>query len=138
MGATLAAALIAAVPTPAASFDPAPWLADLEQAQQAFHDKYANLEWVETERGVKLDLLFDQAATAIRKAPDDATVRAMFDRLQRKLGDGHVEIDWPRKASPVVVKASASSTVPDLCRDIGYDVRQNGPGTAQALLGSDK
>jgi hypothetical protein len=135
IGAAVAAALFIVEPALAAPFDPAPWLADLEQTRQAFHEKYANLEWVENERGLKLDSLFDQAAAAIRKAPDEAPVRAMFDRLQRKLGDGHVEIDWPRRTSPSKVMASAPPATPELCSNMGYDARQNGPGTAHGLAG---
>jgi hypothetical protein len=131
----LAAGLIGcAVPAAAQSFDPAPWLEDLEQMRQAFHEKYANREWLESEREIKLDALFDQAAGAIRKAPDDAAVRTMFDRLQRKLGDGHIEIEWPRKAVSAV-PASAAVAKPDLCASIGYSGRQNRPGTAQAIAG---
>jgi hypothetical protein len=127
----LAAVLLAcASPTAAQSFDPAPWLADLEQMRQAFHESYANLDWLENEREIKLDPLFDQAANAIRRAPDDAKVRSMFDRLQHKLGDGHVEVVWP-ESRPRLIPAAAPA--PALCREIGYDRRQNGKGTAQAL-----
>jgi hypothetical protein len=131
----LAAALLAcAAPAPAQPFDPAPWLEDLEQMRQAFHKKYANREWLETERELKLNALFSQAAAAIRNAPDDAAVRSLFERLPRKLGDGHVAIDWPKKAaSASVIKASAPSSAPDLCSQLGYNSRQNRPGTAQAL-----
>ena len=40
---------------------------DLEQMRQAFREKYANREWIEQERELKLDPLFDQAAAPIRK-----------------------------------------------------------------------
>jgi hypothetical protein len=126
-----ALALALAGPALAAPFDPGPWLADLEQARQAFHDKYANWDWAEAERDVKIDTLFDDLAIRLRKAPDEAVARSVFDRLQRKLGDGHVEIDWPRRAASTPAPAAA----PDLCDSIGYDARQNGKGTAQALDG---
>ena len=132
----LAAALVVCpVPAAAQQFDPRPWLEDLEQMRQAFHEKYANLDWLENEREIRLDPLFDQAAAAIRKAPSDAAVRSMFDRLPRKLGDGHVEIDWPRPAPSASALAAPSAPLPDLCKGIGYDQRQNGKGTAQSLPG---
>lgn len=103
--------------------------------RQAFHEKYANLEWLENEREIKLDQLFDQAAKAIPRAPDAAKVRSMFDRLQRKLGDGHVEVVWPEPRPNVTPATAPSPAAPDLCRAIGYDPRQNGKGTAHALPG---
>src|SRR5205823_13896900 len=57
--AAAAIALTLAAPVFAAPFDPAPWLADLDQARQAFSEKYANWDWVENEREVKIEPLFD-------------------------------------------------------------------------------
>jgi hypothetical protein len=132
----LAAVLLAcASPVVAQAFDAAPWLADLEQMRQAFHEKYANLDWLENEREIKLDPLFDQAANAIRRAPDEAKVRSMFDRLQHKLGDGHVEVVWPESRPRLIPAAASARLAPDFCREIGYDRRQNGKGTAQARPG---
>lgn len=132
----LAAVLLAcASPAVAQAFDAAPWLADLEQMRQAFHEKYANLDWLENEREIKLDPLFDQAADAIRRGPDEAKVRSMFDGLQRKLGDGHVEVVWPESTPKLIPAAASAHIAPNLCREIGYDRRQNGKGTAQALPG---
>lgn len=128
-------ALTAASAASAQPFDPAPWLADLEQARQAFHRKYANLDWLEQEREVKLDPLLADLASRLGKARSEREAKAVFKRLQRKVGDGHVEIEWPQPkddSSPPLVPAAAA---PDLCTGIGYDARQNGPGTAQALDG---
>lgn len=132
------AALAMAFATPAAAqaFDPAPWLADLEQARQAFHRKYANLEWLEGERGVKLDPLFDDLAKRLNRAQSEAQAMSVFNRLTQKLGDGHVEIDWPEPKTATAARASTpAAPPPDLCRTIGYDARQNHAGTAQALPG---
>jgi hypothetical protein len=121
-------------------FDPAPWLADLEQARAAFHQKYANLEWLETERDLGVDPLFDDLARRLRGARSEAEAHSVFDRLQRRVRDGHVEIDWPRAASPpasasAAVPAAPAAPPPDACASMGYDARQNGAGTAQALPG---
>ena len=133
----LTAALLAgAAPAPLAAqaFDPSPWIEDLEQMRQAFREKYANREWIEQERELKLDPLFDQAAAAISKAPNEAAVRSMFDRLPAKLSDGHVRIEWPRPAAAGTA-ATASPPAPELCRGLGYDARQSQPGTAIGIPG---
>ncbi len=130
----LAVAASASTASLAQGFDPAPWLADLEQARQAFYSRYANLEWLEQEREVKVDALFDDLAQRLRMAPDEQAARAVFERLERRVGDGHVRIEWPMPARPAAA-AAAASPQPDLCASIGYDARQNGPGTADRLAG---
>ena len=127
-----AAVLACTAPVAAQGFDPGPWVEDLEQMRRAFEEKYANLEWLETDRGLKLEPLFEDAAARIRSAPDEAAVRDLFERFETRLGDGHVRIDWPRPANSTPAPAGASSP-PDLCGEIGYNARQNRPGTAHAL-----
>jgi hypothetical protein len=128
-------AFACAAPASAQAFDPGPWLADLEQARAAFHEKYANLDWLEGERELKLDPLFDDLAKRLRRARSEAQAMSVFDRLVRKVGDGHVDIDWPEPKAPKTAQASAPAAAPDLCSKLGYDARQNGSGTAQALAG---
>jgi hypothetical protein len=134
-GAFLAAAALAcAAPANAQAFDPAPWLADLEQARQAFHEKYANLEWLEQERGVKVDPLFELVAARMKRVRGEAEAKSLFDRLVQRIGDGHVALKWPEPPSTGgAASASAQSAAPDLCSSIGYDARQNRRGTAQGL-----
>jgi hypothetical protein len=122
--------LFAATSARAEPFDPGPWLADLEIARQAFVTKYANLEWLENEREIKIEVLFDDLATRMRSARNEDQARRLFERLVQKTGDGHVEIEWPEPpASPM------ASAPPDACQSMGFDARQNGPGTAIALPG---
>jgi hypothetical protein len=137
LAAPLAAALVAATPAASQPFDPAPWLADLEQARQVLHEKYANLEWLENERGVKLDPLFDRAAKQLAGARSETEARLLFDRIERRIGDGHVEFDWPRPASPQAAAAAprTAAGAPDLCGELGYDAGQSSAGTAHALPG---
>src|SRR6185503_19551922 len=115
-------------------FDVAPWLADLEQARQAFRTKYANLDWLESERETNLDALFDDLAARMRQARSDNEARAIFDRLVQRTADGHVEIEWPEPAAPSP-QESAAAAPEDPCQTLGFDARQNGPGTAFALPG---
>lgn len=74
----------------ARSFDPKPWLEDLAQAKDAFATKYAYLEWAQFEADQPLSTLLAQTETRLKAAGSDADARAAFDRLARRLGDGHV------------------------------------------------
>jgi hypothetical protein len=130
-GAFTIGALLFASCASASGFDPKPWLADLEQARQAFHLKYANWNWVETEHEVNIDRLFDESAERLRKQADEGQARAVFERIASKLADGHVEFDWPAPSPPIGAAAAPES--PDLCGSLGYDSRQNAPGVAQSL-----
>jgi hypothetical protein len=137
----IAAAIGFSCPTAARAepFDPAPWLADLEQARGAFHYKYANLEWLESERETNVDAMFDDLARRLHGARSEAEAHSVFDRLERRVRDGHVEFDWPRApalaASSVAAAPAHSPAAPDPCASMGYDGRQNQAGTAQALSG---
>lgn len=115
-------------------FERAPWLADLEEAREAFLAKYANLDWLENEHEVKLGVLFDELDARMRRAQNDQDARAVFDRLVAKTGDGHVEIEWPQadqrqETGPRAAKVESY----DPCS--GFDARQNAPGTAVAMPG---
>jgi hypothetical protein len=126
----------AAQEVPAASqpFNVAPWLADLEQARQALLTKYANLEWLENEREIDLNALFRDLAERMRHASNEGEARAIFDRLVQKTADGHVDIEWPEPPPPAASPAAQAQPI-DPCQSLGFDARQNGPGTASALPG---
>lgn len=133
--AAAAAAFSFAPPVAAQAFDASPWLADLEQARQAFHEKYANLDWLENERGLKLDPLFDRAAKQLAAGSNDGDARRLFDRLEQRIGDGHVQFDWPQPKRSAAASSQKPAETHDLCSGLGYDARQNAAGTAQALPG---
>lgn len=97
-------------------FDPKPWLDDLAQMRTAMATKYANLEWAVFDRGADLDDYFDRAAKRIAKAQDAGSAKAAFDGLIRRLGDGHVVIDWP--APPSGAQASGAH---DVCAETGFN-----------------
>jgi hypothetical protein len=108
------------------SFDPKPWLEDLNQAREAFAMKYANLEWAVLEREIDLSTLFAGARAQIQSASDDTDARAAFDRLARRLGDGHVQFRWLKDQRP--------TTTPNAdCTALGYNARILG-GPAAALM----
>src|SRR5271155_4754828 len=77
------------------SYDPKPWLDDLAQMHDAFGAGYANFEWAVFDHEVDLAALFADTQKRIEAASSDADARAAFDRLIRRLGDGHTELHWP-------------------------------------------
>jgi len=91
-------------------YDSTPWLDDLGQMREAFSAKYANFEWAVFEREADLPGLFSDTEKRIKSAGSDADARAAFDRLVRRLGDGHVELHWPKGSGGEHIGA-----VPDPC-----------------------
>ncbi|HUO93444.1 MAG TPA: S41 family peptidase [Rhizomicrobium sp.] len=77
------------------AYDPKPWLDDLAQMKHAFSTGYANFEWAVFDHEVDLSALFADTQERIESANSDADARAAFDRLIRRLGDGHTELHWP-------------------------------------------
>ena len=114
----------------AQAYDAKPWLEDLQQARAAFATKYANLEWAVFVREAYLDAMFRDAAGRIGRASDDAEARAAFDRLARRLGDGHVEFRWPAPAA-----GGGAAAAQSLCARLGYDARYAGPPLAALAPG---
>ena len=97
----LAAVVLAGISSTATAqtFDPKPWLEDLTQAKGAFAAKYANLEWAQFDAQTPLSDLFSDTEARVKSAGSDADARAAFDRLARRLGDGHVRFDWATASS---------------------------------------
>jgi hypothetical protein len=115
-GVLVAFMIAAAFPVAAGqAFDAKPWLEDLGQVKVAFTTKYANLEWAQFDADPRLSDLFAQTELLVKAAGSDADARAAFDRLTRRLGDGHVQFEWPdpAKATP----ASGATMPADICGD---------------------
>jgi hypothetical protein len=111
-----------------ASYDSKPWLEDLEQTREALSTKYANLEWVVIEREVDLESLFTDAKAQLQSAKSETDARAIFDRLARRLGDGHVRFRW--SVDPV------TNAVPNAnCAALGYDSQIRGRDVAAFMPG---
>lgn len=111
--AVVAAALLSIAASPA--FDPKPWFADLQQTREALATKYSDLEWAVFDRELDLNALFADARARIEAAQSNADARAAFERLVRRIGDGHVEIRWPNPA------VSDHADDGDRCKALGYD-----------------
>jgi Peptidase family S41 len=111
-----------------AAYDPKPWLEDLQQTQEAFATKYANLEWAVFEEEVNLESLFNDTRARVESATSPAEARAAFDRLARKIGDAHVRFSWPSEKT--------SSGVPGAsCAALNYDERMQGAPVAGLVPG---
>ncbi|HEV2078543.1 MAG TPA: S41 family peptidase [Allosphingosinicella sp.] len=141
----IAAALMALafgrpVAAQAPEWSPKPWLADLAQMRSAIDTKYANIEWLRSERELDVDGLFDRAAAVIANAGSDAQARAVFDRVVQRFGDGHVSISWPRPnppaaSGPASAAKAAPMTAESFCRARGYDSGQASAGLGSSLEG---
>jgi hypothetical protein len=124
----------------APAWSPQPWLADLAQMRAAVEAKYANIEWLRTEREVDHAALFERAAAAIGNASSDAQAIAVFDRVVQRFGDGHVALAWPRpsaarRADSAPAAEPAPVTAEGFCRARGYDAGQASPGLGPSLAG---
>ena len=138
-----------APPRPAAAqaeWTPDPWLADLAEMRTAFETKYANLDWLLTEREFDLNGLFDRAAGLLRTARSDAEAVTLFNRIVDRINDGHVSISWPApqaKAAPAQASAAsvansapvAPPTAASFCRALGYQPGIGGTGIGPLLAG---
>ncbi len=109
------------------TFDPKPWLQDLEQVKEAFSTKYANFEWLVFEHESDLNGLFADTRARIESVSSDADARAALDRLARRLSDGHVRFRWIVAHSSTVPKAN--------CEALGYDPRMQGQPVAALMPG---
>jgi peptidase S41-like protein len=129
--ATTAALLVALdVAGASSAFDAKPWLEDLEQSRAAIRAKYANLEWAVFEREADLPALFEDAKARVESSSSELEARAAFDRLARRIGDGHLRFIWPSQS------AIAHSSVPSAsCAELGYDARMRGAPAAALLPG---
>ncbi|MEI9931314.1 MAG: hypothetical protein WDM89_12425 [Rhizomicrobium sp.] len=92
-----------------AAFDTKPWLEDLTQTREVLSTKYANLEWAVFDREANLNALFADTQKRLEAAQSETDARAAFDRLARRLGDGHVGFRWPPSGAS---QESASASPP--------------------------
>jgi hypothetical protein len=126
--AALCALLVGPASAQTAAWSPQPWLEDLAQMRAAIETKYANLEYLLTEREFDLAGLFERAGAAIRQARSDADAIAVFNRVVQRIADGHVTISWPR---PAGAAAPAPAPTPQsFCRALGFDPSPAGIGPA--------
>jgi hypothetical protein len=100
----------------------------LEQTRAALAAKYANLEWLALERETDLTALFADTKTRISNASNAVDARNAFDRLARKLGDGHVRFRWPGPED-------ATKTSNGVCTALEYDAQMQGAPVAALMPG---
>ena len=143
VGQFLKAQMEAPIGNQTARWNPQPWLEDLRQIEQTINSKYANLEWLTGQRQVNIAALFEDTDSRLRSAGSDAEARAVFDRLLRKINDGHVVLNWPHAGAMPQGSISGTASEKDFCHAIGYAAK---PGTVNVAanlegyraLGSDE
>ncbi len=120
---TLCAAPVAAQTPASAPFDAEGWIADLRQTREAMGAHYANLDWAVNEREAPLGQLFQIGEQRLRAARNDAEAREVFERLEKYLGDGHVDFVWssaPSASGAAVVASSAGPDPRPPCEVLGF------------------
>jgi hypothetical protein len=122
-------------------WNPAPWIADLDQLRTAIDHNYPNRDWLTGQREVSLDRWFNRTADVIRQGTNDADARRALDSLIERFNDGHVVLHWPRAASagnptdPGMASSARPATIETFCAARGYDAEQVTVGTAASLPG---
>lgn len=136
----LGAALAAATPafaqseaTPAPAFDAAGWVADLEQVRHEMASHYANLEWAAIEREAPLGALFAIGGQRLAAARSEAEAREVFERLERYLGDGHVDFVWRAGGPGAPASASQVDDRPP-CERLGFRADSRDGGAVASRL----
>lgn len=118
--------------TPAApAYDADGWVSDWQQVRQAMGSHYANLDWAVNEREAPLGQLFQVGEQRLRAARNDADAREVFERLERFIGDGHLDFIWSTGGG---VSASGGDSADDTrppCETLGFRA-DNRDGTAIA------
>ncbi|NJC41721.1 hypothetical protein GGQ87_001979 [Brevundimonas alba] len=96
-------------------------MADLEQVREEMASHYANLQWLATEREVQPDAIFAVGRQRLEGARSEAEARAVFEQLERSVGDRHVKIVWPRigVVMPAPVASATAAAAPP-CVTLGY------------------
>lgn len=115
----LAAPAFAQTSQPSAAFDAEGWVSDLRQTREAMGAHYANLDWAVNEREAPLGQLFQVGEQRLRAARSDADAREVFERLEKYLGDGHLDFVWPTGAATSAGGDSAPDTRPP-CEILGF------------------
>lgn len=80
----------------------------------AIATRYANLEWVVFEREIDLAGLFAETKSQLQSVSNDSDARAAFDKLARRLGDGHLRFRWS-KVQNIGTAANATDGPHRLC-----------------------
>ena len=122
----------------AGAFDSKPWRDDLSQARTAFELKYANWEWAAFERQADLPKLFQDADRRVEGASSAAEAKSAFNRLIERLGEGHVDVEWPAPSKVARLSPQLglrSETVIPVCGRLGYDSKRAGAPVAALARG---
>lgn len=117
-------AMAADSPGQPAPYDPADWIADLNQIKQTLAEQAPNLEWSIEERGLDLPELARQTEDALYAAKSDTVAREALREFLNQLGDGHISLEWPDEED----RQGDSWGTASICKSLGYTDEQQNPG----------
>lgn len=100
-------------------FDKSPWLADFIQLKQELASHYANLDWAVAARGLDLKQLSERTETLLQQAKNEAEAKKAFETFLNAFGDGHLTIQWAKKAAPATPPDTATAPV-ELCTRLRF------------------
>jgi hypothetical protein len=109
----------------AQQFQTEPYIEDFHQLLSEMSVHYANLEWVALDRRTDLPKLKARTEERLRNARSDEEAHRAFTRFINALGDGHLEIQWPR---PSASRQSSAAPEQSFCERMGYDQQDNDGG----------
>jgi len=107
------------------TFNPAPWVADLDALVVAISSHYANLDYAISARQMDLAALRTRTEARLRAAKSDEQAKRAFRSFLRAFGDGHLSIDWTASEPAAKTAAPAAPTGP-LCARLGYEAGDPG------------
>ncbi len=76
------------------TYDAAAWRRDYEHLKREMAQRYANLDWMVSHRGIDLKLLDHETTTAIENAYSRVQAYLAFRRFIQTFVDPHLKIDW--------------------------------------------
>ncbi len=120
-----AAILLLLCSASAQQFSSDPYIEDFHQLLSEMSVHYANLEWVANDRRTDLPKLIARTEERLRNARSDEEAHRAFTRFINALGDGHLEIQWPR---PSASRQSSAAPEQSFCERMGYDQQDNDGG----------
>src|SRR4051812_15662972 len=124
----LAALLVLLCSARAPEFSPSLYVEDLHQLLSEMSSLYANLVWVANRRRVDLLSLKSNTEQRLRGARSVEEAHQAFKRFVDRLGDGHIEIDWPAPPSAKPGKGKPDISQFSFCDLMGYSGRDDNTG----------
>src|SRR5262245_26961592 len=104
------------------AYDATKWREDFAQARQELARRYANLDWVVSDRKIDLQALVERTERGFAAAKSDDEAAGVLKQFVDTFGDGHVRLVRPQRTVAATPAPAPTATASDLktCRDMGY------------------